>query len=69
MSNKRTVNKRREFLKGVLVGSGAAAVAIASGSAAAAPEKKEDAAAQPQAGTQGYHVTPHIVEYYKTAQF
>lgn len=69
MSDKRTSNKRREFLKGVVIGSGAAAVAIASGGVAAAPEKKEIAPAQPKAGSQGYHVTPHVAEYYKTAEF
>ena len=70
MSDKRTNEKRREFLKGALVGSGAAVVAIASGGALAAPEDaKETAAARPKTEHQGYHVTPHILEYYKTAQF
>ena len=70
MSDKRTSKKRREFLKGALVGSGAAVVAIASGGAIAAPEEKQDTApAQPKAGSQGYRVTPHVAEYYKKAQF
>lgn len=70
MSDKRTSKKRRDFLKGALIGSGAAVVAIASGGAIAAPEDKEDSVtAQPKAGPQGYRVTPHVAEYYKKAQF
>jgi nitrous oxide reductase len=70
MSDKRTNEKRREFLKGALVGGGAAVVAVASGGALAAPvDAKQTASAQPEAQPQGYHVTPHILEYYKTAQF
>lgn len=69
MSDKRTNEKRREFLKGALVGSGAAAVAIATGHAVAAPEGNEETAATPPKADLGYHVTPHILEYYKTAQF
>ncbi|HEY8555367.1 MAG TPA: formate dehydrogenase [Burkholderiales bacterium] len=67
MNDERTNEKRREFLKGMLVGGGAAAVAIAGG-AAAAPEE-ERPAAQSDDRPKGYHVTPHILEYYKTAQF
>lgn len=59
---------RRRFLKTVLIGSGAAAVAAASGGANAAPEPNKVTAA-PKAEPAGYHVTPHILEYYKTAQF
>jgi nitrous oxide reductase len=59
---------RRQFLKSVLIGSGAAAIAVASGGTNAAPETQAPAAA-PAAKPQGYHVTPHILEYYKTAQF
>lgn len=69
MSDKRTNEKRREFLKGALVGSGAAIAAIASGGVAAAPEKKTVPAAVPKAGSQGYQETAHVREYYKTAQF
>lgn len=68
MSDK-TNEKRREFMKGALIGSGAAAVAIAGAGAVAAPETKEAVPAQPKAGSQGYHETPHVLEYYKTAQF
>ncbi len=65
----RTNKDRRKFLKGALLGSGAAAVAIASGAAVAAPEKKERPARKAQAQSQGYQETPHVLEYYKTAQF
>jgi hypothetical protein len=58
---------RREFLRNVLVGSSAAAVAIASGGAQAAPAPKP--AATPKAPSQGYHVTQHILDYYKSTQF
>lgn len=69
MSDKRTNEKRRGFLKGALIGSGAAIAAIATGGVAAAPEKKETPAAEPKAGSQGYQETAHVLEYYKTAQF
>jgi nitrous oxide reductase len=59
---------RRKFLKGVLVGSGAAVVAVASGGAVAAPESKQAAVVEPKTQSQGYRVTPHILDYYKTAQ-
>lgn len=71
MSNKRKREDRRtgrrEFLKGVLVGSGAAVVAVASGGALGASEPKQ-AAVAPKPESQGYRVTPHILDYYKTAQ-
>lgn len=69
MSDKQTNEKRRGFLKGALVGSGAAAVAIVSGGAVAAPDTKPSAPAQAKPGSVGYHETPHVREYYKTAQF
>ena len=59
---------RRQFLKSALIGGGAVAVVAASGGAHAAPEAEAPAAA-PAAKPQGYHVTPHILEYYKKAQF
>ncbi len=65
----RTNEKRRQFLKGALIGSGAAAVAVASGAVVAAPEQKEKPAHKPKAQSQGYQETPHVLEYYKTAQF
>lgn len=56
---------RRDFLRGAVATGGAAAVAaLAPGHVAAEP-------AEPEAGNgkgqgQGYRLTPHIVEYYKT---
>ena len=68
MSDKRTNEGRRGFLKGALVGSGAAVVAVASGGVLASePEQKP--AAQPEAKPKGYRETAHIRDYYKTAQF
>jgi nitrous oxide reductase len=69
MSDKRTNEKRREFLKGALIGSGAAVVAIASGGAVAASEPNQSAPAAPSSESKGYAETPHVLEYYKTAQF
>jgi len=69
MSDERTNEKRREFLKGMLVGGGAAAVAIAGRGATAAPDDEERPAAQSDNRPKGYHLTPHVLEYYKTAQF
>lgn len=69
MSDERNDEKRRDFLKGMLLGSGAAAVAIASGGAMAAPEATEAPAPQTKARPKGYQETAHVREYYKTAQF
>jgi hypothetical protein len=68
MKKKHTKAGRREFLKSVLIGSGAAAVAIASGGAAAAPEPKA-LDAKPTTQSQGYRETAHVREYYRVAQF
>jgi nitrous oxide reductase len=69
MSDERKSETRRGFLKGMLLGSGAAVVAIASGGAVAAPKPETGPAVEPKAGSQGYHETPHVRDYYKTAQF
>jgi hypothetical protein len=63
--NREPETGRREFLRTLLVGSGAAAVALASGGATAA-ETAEPVAA-PKAEPKGYHVTEHIRDYYRTA--
>lgn len=68
MSEKRTQEGRREFLKGALLGSGAAVVAAASGGALASTPEPEPAA-EPKARPKGYRETAHIRDYYKTAQF
>jgi hypothetical protein len=68
MSDESKHEARRGFLKGMLIGSGAAVVAIASGGTPAAP-KEETGVAEKKAGSQGYQETPHVRDYYKTAQF
>ena len=69
MSDETKTEARRGFLKGMLIGSGAAVVAIAGGATVAAPRKETGAAEQPKAGSQGYQETAHVLDYYKTAQF
>lgn len=59
-------NGRREFLKQVALGGGAAAVAAVSGGALAATDTEPPKAAEP-ARPKGYHETDHIREYYRTA--
>jgi len=69
MSDENKHEARRDFLKNMLIGSGAAAVAIASGGAKAAPKEETAAVEKSKAGSQGYQETPHVQDYYKTAQF
>lgn len=69
MSDERNNEARRHFLKGVLVGGGAAVAAIAAGGAIAAPDTRPKPATAPQAQPKGYHETAHVRDYYKTAQF
>lgn len=66
MTKKQTDIGRREFLRNVLVTGGAAAVVAAAGPAVAAP-RDEKAPTAAKAESKGYHVTEHILEYYKTA--
>lgn len=68
MNEKRTKEGRRDFLKGALLGSGAAVVAVASGGVLAS-EPEPAPAAKPEAKPKGYRVTEHVNRYYKTAQF
>lgn len=57
---------RREFLKTMMLGSGAAAVALmTTREVAAQPQPAAEKAATPE--SKGYHVTPHIRDYYTTA--
>ncbi|BAU48885.1 hypothetical protein SVA_2335 [Sulfurifustis variabilis] len=60
-------NGRREFLKQVALGGGAAAVAAVSGGALAATDTEPPKAAAEPARPKGYHETDHIREYYRTA--
>lgn len=72
MSVKKTgaVVSRRGFLKSVAATGGAVAVtavAAESANAATSPGSTEDPEAQNS--TKGYHVTPHILDYYEKARF
>lgn len=61
-------SSRREFLKGAAVVGGAATLAVvAKGAVAKAPSPAEPVAT-PEA-PKGYHVTPHIEQYYEKARF
>jgi hypothetical protein len=57
---------RRAFLKGVMLGGGAAVVTLVAGKAAAQTESEPTTAPAAPAPT-GYHVTDHIRDYYRTA--
>ena len=59
---------RRAFLKGAAVAGGAATVAVAGGAAVAdiAPESAKKA--DPDQGSKGYRVTPHIEAYYRSTR-
>lgn len=65
-----TRKDRREFLKKGMAALGGAATLAVAGRAGAAVEvpAKPEAAAGPDTPA-GYHVTPHISEYYDKARF
>ncbi len=54
---------RRNFLLTMAVGGAAGAAAIATGSS-----PKEKVAAGDRRSTRGYHVTEHVLNYYRTAK-
>ena len=58
---------RRKFLKSLALTGGGAAVAVKMGGAVAAEtgDELEQRSEQPE----GYHLTPHIRDYYAKAQF
>jgi hypothetical protein len=57
---------RREFLKHMMLGGGAAAVALmTTREVAARPQAVAEVAPTPE--SKGYRVTPHIRDYYLTA--
>ena len=60
---------RRDFLRTLTIGASVATVALVTKSATAA--RSEDTAPLADTGDvkQGYHVTQHIVDYYKSAAF
>ena len=57
---------RRDFLRTLTIGASVATVALATRSAAAA-QAEDTAPASNNDAKQGYHVTQHIVDYYKSA--
>lgn len=64
MNNESKPNSRRKFLLTAGLGTaGAAAVAVAGRQVATAAK-----GATPAAKTRGYHVSEHILKYYKTTQ-
>ena len=68
-SQKPALESRRRFLRDTLtLGAGAATVALTANTASAAvmEETVEEVATSDK---KGYHVTPHINDYYKTAAF
>lgn len=65
-----TKSSRRAFLRQTVAAGGAATVAAATGVAVADIEPRPDGVPQPSASAQkkGYHVTPHIDAYYRSAK-
>lgn len=63
--SKSTKASRREFLKGMAVIGGAALTVVARPGVAEAPEiAGKPGSPEPK----GYHVTPHILDYYEKAR-
>jgi hypothetical protein len=56
---------RRKFLVAASLGTAGAAAAVVTGTKAT---NGESAAGAPEAQPSGYHVTEHILKYYKTTQ-
>ena len=65
MKTTKTTN-RRKFLLAAGLGSAGAVAAVVAGKQAAEPGKPDAAAEAPQPS--GYHVSEHILKYYKTAE-
>ncbi|HEX4943226.1 MAG TPA: formate dehydrogenase [Usitatibacteraceae bacterium] len=64
MNNHTKPNSRRKFLLTASLGGGGAAAAVVTGRKIAAGGEVAPAAEQPR----GYHVSEHILKYYKTTQ-
>lgn len=63
-----TPTSRRAFLRRSLIsGAGAAAVVAAAGTASVASETLRESATTGQSSRKGYRLTPHILDYYRTA--
>lgn len=61
-------SSRREFLKGAAVVGGAATLAVVAQGATAAEAPRVEQAMTPEM-PKGYHLTPHIEQYYEKARF
>jgi hypothetical protein len=64
MSNQNKVNSRRKFLLATSLGGAGAAAAIVTGKKIASGGEGAAAVDKPR----GYHVSEHILKYYKTTQ-
>ena len=67
MSEKSLAEGRRKFLKGMAVAGGGAALAGTVSATQAQVELEPEQTRK--AGSQGYHETAHIREYYRKARF
>ncbi len=68
MNERSLRSKRRQFLKGLAVGGGGAALAGLAGGAGAALEEQA-APTRDKPVSQGYRETAHVREYYEKARF
>jgi hypothetical protein len=70
-SDNPTTENRRGFLRATLTASaGLAAATVATrGVAAMTEEQPTERQTTADEGSRGYHVTQHIIDYYKTASF
>ena len=60
-------NKRRRFLKGSLAAGGVAAASTVAGTSLAGMAGNDTAAAAEDNKEEGYRLTKHIADYYKSA--
>jgi hypothetical protein len=66
---KPATRSRREFLKGVAVMGGTATLAVVTKAHAADAPPQTPGAKLEATESKGYHVTPHIADYYGKARF
>ena len=70
VKRKDAVVSRRGFLRGVaLAGSAAAVSAVVSKTANAGVSTRQTTLKENEQQHKGYHVTPHILDYYEKARF
>lgn len=63
------VTSRRGFLKGVAVAGGTAAASVVVTKTATAGVSSGRVPSKEKEQPKGYHVTPHILDYYEKARF